>query len=577
MLTMTGEELDKIYRVRPFRTRNADEFELQNILGLFIDPTDGLTSPFDYCNSIIKGKMGSGKTMYLRANHAYYLYTLVPCLNANENIILPIYIKLSDFANIRETDKIYNAIIVKIVEEIAHVCDHLKSSIELTKLHIGASSLPGLWPNSKAIDKVLSDLHKLTADEYVETISNSLTGNGGITSNFFNACAEYSNGKVQELKRHDVPSFQWIVNACETLVIPFGGKLLILLDEVGSISKSFFKSDNNSESLFETLLNQLRTLPYVRTKIAVYPHSVSDILPETRYGDCIELECDPVNNLTQYGSFLSKVASLIERYIEKEAEIKCHAEDVFEITVQNQILLEQLVNASEGNMRRLVHILDMSMDEAYKRCQGRDKVSLHDVLEALKRQGIDMESLYQDSDIDYLNRLVKVCKNRSTYRFTFPNKANTIIKYTNRSAEYNIINIRQAGTGRQGTIYSFDYAYCVYKDLPTHYVKGSEKIDRTRSNEEGEPIRRVAQLSDEVLLQSEIHGKIEGTIQQYNSKGDWGIVQGDDGKGYFISREFVIESDRKKPIRPEARIRFLPFSLSGEKATLPFCTEIEIL
>ena len=91
---MTGEELDKIYRVRPFRTRNADEFELQNILGLFIDPTDGLTSPFDYCNSIIKGKMGSGKTMYLRANHAYYLYTLVPCLNANEIYILPIYIKL---------------------------------------------------------------------------------------------------------------------------------------------------------------------------------------------------------------------------------------------------------------------------------------------------------------------------------------------------------------------------------------------------------------------------------------------------------------------------------------------------
>lgn len=574
---MTGEELDKIYRFRPFRTRNADEFELQNILSLFIDPTDGLTSPFDYCNSIIKGKMGSGKTMYLRANHAYYLYTLVPCLNANENIILPIYIKLSDFANIREPEKIYNAVIIKIVEEIAHVCDHLKSSIELTKLHTGASSIPGLWPNSKTIHRILSDLHKLTADEYVETISNSLTHNGGITTEFFNACTEYSNGKVQELKRHDVPSFQWIVNTCETLVIPFGGKLLVLLDEVGSISKSFFKSDNDAESLFETLLNQLRTLPYVRTKIAVYPHSVSDILPETRYGDCIELECDPVNNLTQYGHFLSKVASLIERYIEKETEIKCRAEDVFEITVQNQILLEQLVNSSEGNMRRLVHILDMSMDEAYKRCQGKDKVSVYDVLEALKRQGVEMESHYQDGDIDYLNSLVKVCKSRSTYRFTFPNKANTILKYTNRSAEYNIINICQAGTGRQGTIYSFDYAYCVYKDLPTHYVKGSEKIDKTRSSEIGEPIKRVAQLTDEVLAQLEVYGKIEGTVINYSVENEIGMVQGDDGKNYFISPQFLIESDKKKIIRSELRVRFLPIQLHGAKSDFLFCQYAEIL
>ena len=70
-------------------------------------------------------------------------------------------------------------------------------------------------------------------------------------------------------------------------------------------------------------MNQLRTLSFVRTKIAVYPHSYSDILNETRYGDTIELVCD-LSNDNLYDSFISKTVSLIERYIEKSAKIKCN-------------------------------------------------------------------------------------------------------------------------------------------------------------------------------------------------------------------------------------------------------------
>ena len=39
---MEEKILSQIYYSRPFRTRNADEFDLENILDLFIDPTDGL-------------------------------------------------------------------------------------------------------------------------------------------------------------------------------------------------------------------------------------------------------------------------------------------------------------------------------------------------------------------------------------------------------------------------------------------------------------------------------------------------------------------------------------------------------
>ncbi|MCI9446638.1 MAG: hypothetical protein HFH36_04435 [Lachnospiraceae bacterium] len=55
--------LEDIFMSRPFRTRNADEYALESIPKLFVNPTDELNRPFDYENIIVKGKMGSGKTM----------------------------------------------------------------------------------------------------------------------------------------------------------------------------------------------------------------------------------------------------------------------------------------------------------------------------------------------------------------------------------------------------------------------------------------------------------------------------------------------------------------------------------
>ena len=37
---MTEKELEKVYLSRPFKTRNADEYDLENVLDLFIDNTD---------------------------------------------------------------------------------------------------------------------------------------------------------------------------------------------------------------------------------------------------------------------------------------------------------------------------------------------------------------------------------------------------------------------------------------------------------------------------------------------------------------------------------------------------------
>ena len=109
--------MENIFRSRPFKVRNADEYDVTNVLGLFVSPINGLATPFDYENSIIKGRMGSGKTMYLRANHAYYLSVLVPSLiQKHDEIILPVFIRLNDFQNIKEPSEVYRAIIIKVIE-----------------------------------------------------------------------------------------------------------------------------------------------------------------------------------------------------------------------------------------------------------------------------------------------------------------------------------------------------------------------------------------------------------------------------------------------------------------------------
>ena len=185
-----------------------------------------------------------------------------------------------------------------------------------------------------------------------------------------------------------------------------------------------------------------------------------------------------------------------------------------------------------------------------------------------------MESQYQDMDKNFLISLSKVCKSRSTYNFTFPNKSTLIGRYTNTSSEYNVVNIKQIGVGRQGTIYSFDYAYCVYRDIPTHYVKDSEKIDRTRSTLTGEAIKRVAQLTDELLFQADIRGKIEGQITFLADGNRSGFVTDANGTEYFISMDLVIESDKKKRFHNGDRVRFLPQNISADSL---MAVEVEIL
>lgn len=557
---------------RPFRTRNADEFTDQNLLGLFVDPTIGVSGPFDYGNEIIKGQMGTGKTMYLRANYIYYLSILVPQMIDQNELILPIYIKLSDYQNLRDSESIYSKVLVRILQELLDICERIQSAGELVKLHLGIQdNIYGMWSNKGARKAILEKLNKISSEEYVEQVTTELKGQGTLGNKFITACGEYGRTEFVELKKKAQPQIEDLSAAFESLLRPISAKLLILFDEVGSINKCFFEGRDGT-SYFETLMNQLRTLDFIRTKIAIYPHTFADILTETRYGDVVALEDDIYSN-GGYDNFLTKTLSIAEKYLSSSAGQDIAAEDVFDISHENMQIFEQIIYASDGNMRRLVQLLDTTLNECYKRCAAQDKANISDAFAAINRQAQQMQSLYSGDDLEFLQNLTKVCKKRSAYRFRFPYKSPILFKYTNKSSEYNVIKVKEIGTGRRGTTYWFDYSYCVFADIPTHYQFNSERIAKSRSKEDGDWITTITKLTDELLVQASIPGKIEGVISYLNPEWTAGFINDGNRDDIFFMISYILESDRQAKLTSGKRVRFIPIMIDKSVSA----REIEVL
>lgn len=564
--------IEELILSRPFETRNADEFADENILELFVDPTDGVSGPFDYCNEIVKGKMGTGKTMYLRANYIYYLSILVPQMIDHNQLILPLYVKLSDYQDLQDPEKIYDSILIRLIFEILNTCDRLQSANELVKLHEGIqNNMFGVWFSRVSQKPIIDKLNKLTAEEYTEQIKTELSTQGTVGCSFVEACGKYGKTDFIELKKKERPQIGDLTLAFDNLLRPINCKLLILFDEVGSINKSFFEERGNT-SYFETLMNQLRTQDFIRTKIAIYPHTFADVLTETRYGDEIFLE-DDIYSSSGYEAFLNKTLSVVEKYLTSAALCPTSIESVFDVGKDNMQLFEQIIYASDGNMRRLVRLLDSTLDECYRRCRAKENASVSDAINAIKKQGWQMERQYFGDDLAFLHTLTAVCKKRTAYRFKFPNKSLMLLKYTNKSSEYNILKVEELGTGSRGTTYCFDYSYCLYADIPTHYQHNSERIARSRSRFEGDWIATVTRITDELIIQANLPGKVDGTIVYLNSEKTYGLLSDGTRSDIFFTADQIIQSEKRISLRAGRKVRFFPAQV--DKSWLAF--EIELL
>lgn len=553
--------LEELFRTRPFRIRNADEYDISNILSLFVSPVDGLTTPFDFENAIVKGRMGSGKTMYLRANHAYYLSGLVPALIERcSELILPVFIRLSDFQHLSEPKAIYRAIVVKIVEELTSIYLHLGDMKSLVELQSGLRQIPDSVVRAHKLSVSMKQLALLGSEEYIQRVSTEFGLNGGIKPKFLELSAEWRKTNLTELRQKPNPGIKDIEECYKNLLEDQDGRILLLIDEAGSLDKRFFRDTDQGSAFFEILMNQFRTASFIRTKIAVYPNSYSDMLTETRYGDAVILE-DTVEHEIGYSRFRERTISLINNYLNPHPyrDTSFSASDVFEVSSTSHYgdALEQIMYASGGNMRRLIQLLDLTMDTAYGQTKRPERVSLDHAFAALKRHGANTELPLSSQEIDFLDTLVSVCRSRGAFKFQFPNVP--LYKYTGRSQEYNLVKVDEIGTGRRPTTYSFDYAYCVFKDIPTHRMIDSEKICRERTNESGRWLTRVALISQELIDHAALPGKLEGTIDYV--KGESGFVASDAGDQFYFTATDVIGADKSKAVMVGKRVRFYPTNL----------------
>jgi hypothetical protein len=555
-------QLIKVYQSKPFAEVNADKIALKDILNLYIEPFDTLIHPFDYKDTIIKGCRGSGKTMFLRANHAYYLYTLVPSLIDNSELVLPIYIHMNDFQHLKDAGKIYNKFIVKAIEELISISKRLQDAEQLAEIHQGMSTfLPFQFPNFKSTQSTFYEMLKLNSDEYKETISRKLLGKAGLKNDIFEASIEYQKESFLEIQKKPDPSIADIEKAYKEIFGDREHKILFLLDEVSSLSKLFFKEGKNNSSFFEILMNQLRTQSFLKTKIAIYPNTYSDILTESCYGDIVNLQED-VRSKEEYDSFRKKTILLLDKYISCSVGEKYEAKNLFFIKEnENQVTdsIEQLIFASNGNIRRFLKLAEQSMDKAFSSHKGTAKVFVNHVTDALKRNATELIAPYDDIEKEFLEQLGSVCKKRGTYIFQCPNQAPLLSKFVNRSSEHNVININRPGSGKRGTIYSFDYAYCVFRDIPTHCLKDCDQIDVNRSLISGKWISKVTLISQKILKDATESAKKEGVV--FHIQKDSGVIKDVLGTPHYWKKCFMVDQNEFSTIEIGTVVRFYPLQL----------------
>lgn len=560
-----------IFANRPFKTRNAEDFDLAQILDVFVNPMNDTRSPFDFENTIIKGEMGSGKSIFLKANYAYYLYSIVPSLLSKESVVLPVQIRLSDHQHLQEPNEIYNSIIISVIKGISRIYSELESAERLLKIHTGMQSLPRSIFNASQLAEVLEGLVEMEAAEYKQIISKELGYTAKVKPRFMELGSQFKENGVKQVTGKKNPSIGDVHDAYERLLGDFNGSILLLIDEAGSLGKKFFKTDSGT-SLFETLMNQFRTAEYIRTKIAVYPHSYSDILVETRYGEMTHLTESVIDQIG-YNRFRERSIGIIDRYIGVASKGAKQVLDVFDINpspTASGDSLEQIIYASKGNVRRLLSILDSCMHEAYFDHHGKGKIEANHVVAGIIKHSSSVESIFNSNDRDFLEILARTCRSRSTYRFKFPQKAPVLAKYLSKSEEHNLISIVEAGSGRRGTTYEFDYAFCIHHNIPTHYVKNTERIDKERSMSSGQWISRITSISEEIIEHAQIPGKIEGEIKHVCNDVAFAIT--DSGEEYFLLRKDTIEADKDKNFLLGKRVRFYP--IKYEDSNLAYSIEV---
>lgn len=546
-----------------FKIYNADDFNFDQVMDFFVNPLNIETDPFAYENSIIKGKMGSGKTMYLKANYSIYKYCVVESIAKNLPIVIPIYVKLSDYAATKEPEQLYKQILKRLIKELTIAYRDLEKTEKLTKIHHAITKLPSEKLNSGKLSLIDKALIKMNVKEYKEYVKETVGVDGSYEHSYFKASANFEKEKYVEISKDTSADFEMLQDAFESILDKDTDRILFLFDEAGSITSNFFKpQDNLDESYFMILMNQLRTLNGASTKIAIYPDSDADVLKNIKFGR----ETLLTNNIYSkdgYDQFRVKILELLERYLNS---VSLKVDEVFDRNSSGyNDSIEQLIFASNGNFRSFIHFTN----EVLNFSNSDNLITKDDVFQQFSRFSDQTLMGLNEADRVFISKiLVGIRSKKSTYRFKYVYQSYKLQKFIDKKDPTSLIRIIDSSAKKHGITYCFNYPFSVGSNIATHYLIGSEGIDYNRSYSTGVWTTRVYSVPKTDTGVEDSINLIGNVVFTHNN--EWHVLC-DNDVTYFLTISNIISANKTPEIGD--LIEFKPYCIDDKY----YCQQAKIL
>lgn len=566
----------------PFLVSSAENLEDAEILRLFVaDPQSSLAAFSFNVNNIIRGIYGSGKTMCLRAVEAFaFSQVIVDLIETGHTPVIPVRVNLSEIGHISDSDEIYRAIVLRVFRSIISIGHTIQRYVS------SDTWFPTFrdWRDKLTRSGIYAqdDRYARLSATTVSTQARASFKAGGKFpgAEFIKVVAE--RGQESTITTSPKPSIVDISDFHEKSLSRYCDRLLLLFDEVGSLQPGFFVTKGNAPSAYETLMNQLRTNGNVYYKVCVYPGHYSDTLQESRYGTRINLDYS-MTDRRALGTYVNLCRNIMSRYIRAvqddgdqrrlqdfldDGDVTDAIDSPHNCGKGNGSALEQLCYASGGVLRRLFTLTSKAMLMASRDEAGSPFVGRTLVFKCLGAFGAELVNRHSMSERNQVASIADACRRADTYRFRSEIDPQSLLKpFLSKTQQDSILSVAEHARGPSGTVYEFDYGYCIANDLPTHRHRGSRNPCRARTGGHAEWIDDVADLTDEVLRLS---GLTRGLIARFFPDKGFGFIWFDpQQEDVFFHVEDVIDfgslsaqSDLRK-----VRVRFaLGDTPRGKKA-----------
>lgn len=512
-------------RQNPFLFYSAENLGDSDILRLFVaDPASSLAAFSFNVNNIIRGTYGCGKTMCLRAVEAFAVSQLiVDLLDNRRTAVLPVRINVSDIAHLTDSDHIYSAIIHSVFQALAALGRRIQKYVS----DGGWFTSFGDWRTALSKSGIFARdaryEHSNGAD-LEERARRSLSDSSNSLSRLVQDLLD-AGRRENYLAVADINKFhsEKLNGYCE--------RVLLLIDEVGSLAPAFFVTKGPAPSSYEVLMNQLRTSQHVYYKLCVYPGHYSDTLQESRYGTRISLDYSvrDTQALRRYQAICRDVLSRYIRSVQYEGDtrnltdfIREAPEDhvanaAYDCPAGGGSALEQLCIGSQGGMRRLFTLAGKAMVTAAGHFSPLVDRSV--VFDQLAAFGGELLERHTTSEHNQITAITEVCRQARTYLFSSEIETQSLLKpFLSKTQQDSVLSLSEHTTGR--LVYEFDYAYCVAYGLETH-VHDSRENCNARTLAHATWTNEVADVTEAVLRLS---GLTRGVVAKYFIDKGYGFI-----------------------------------------------------